>query len=117
MSDPEAQRLLAEASLTGFELIRCMLENMENSDGVSTEEVAERVLRYEAEVLAAAGQSGTYEVAVSPAQVLLYAQLAGCAAMTFTAMCQRREGRTMTPQELSAELSRYQEMLQLGGSL
>ena len=114
MSDPEAARLLAEASLAGFELVRYMLEVETAAD---TADVAERVLRYQAAVVAARGVPGEHEVSVTPAQVLLYAQLANMAAAAFKTHCQFREGRVLTKTELSAELAVYQEALLLGGSL
>jgi len=114
MSDPEAARLLAEASLAGFGLIRYMLET---ETAANTADIAEKVLQYQAEVAAAHGAPGDYEVSVTPEQVLLYAQLANMAAASFTAMCQVREDRVLSKAELSAELARYQEMLLLGGSL
>lgn len=111
--DPEAQRLLTEASLAGFELIRYMLER----DAANTADIAAKVLRYQAEVMAEHGAPGEHEVSVTPEQVLLYAQLANMAAASFTAMCQVREGRELSREELTAELARYQEMILLGGSL
>jgi hypothetical protein len=56
-------------------------------------------------------------VAVTPAQTLLYAQLAGCAAQAFTAMAQTRAGRRMSQEELLTQFSQYEEMLLLGGPL
>lgn len=114
MPDPEAQRLLAEASLTGFELIRYMLEV---EGGASTADVAELVLRYQADVAARFAPPGQHEVSVTPEQVLLYAQVANMAAASFTAMCQAQHGRALSREELLKELAGYQEMLLLGRSL
>jgi hypothetical protein len=115
VTDPEVSRLLAEANVTGFALIRYMLEC--GSEPASTAEVAQRVLRYEADVLAARGQVGQHLVAVTPAQTLLFAQLAASAARAFTGMVQTQAGRRMSQEELLAEFSKYEELLLLGGSL
>lgn len=115
MTDPEARRVLTEAGLTGFELVRYMLET--SGGRATTEDVAEKVLRYQAAVLAVRGDVGEHLVSVAPEQVLLYAQLANMASVTFAAMCQLRAGREMSAEELTDALAQYQEMLLLGGSL
>lgn len=114
VSDPEAARLLAEASLTGFELVKYMLQCESKA---SSEVVAEKVLRYQAQAVADHAGPGEYQVAVTPEQVLLFAQLASMASASFAAMCQVRAGRLMSKEELSAQLAQYQETLLLGGSL
>jgi hypothetical protein len=114
VSDPEAARLLAEASLASFELVRYMVEA---ETAANTADIAEKVLRYQAGVAAEHGAPGDYMVSVTPEQVLLYAQLANMAAAALKTLWQFREGRALTREELAAELAVYQETLLLGGSL
>lgn len=110
---PSKERLMAEANLAVFDLVRYVLSGTE----LDPDKVAELVLRYQAKAMAMVRGPGEYAVSVTPEQTLLFSALASMCGATFVQLCQVRERRSMSTGEVLAELARYQEILVTGGEL
>lgn len=110
---PSGERLMAEANLAVFDLVRYVLANPE----LDPDKVAELVLRYQAKTTALYYGPGQHAVSVTPEQTLLFSALASMCGAVFVQLCHTRERRSMRVDEVLAELARYQEILLTGGEL